>query len=224
LVIKTESASQEHFVLPQEAQMMKGHPVILVEDRASMVLDPTIKIVGIIVVLLMVTIAMKDAISNRDPIGHKTIIVKAIMALTGQIAIIKTDIVEDRKEVPVVPVVIAKIIDHEENMVIARNMDAKAAMNHVAILTIAVVVGVMTIAAHMISVLITDHVVNMEIAHNMVAKVVVAMTIMNVDRASSMIEVAMANKEQCARGISGIIAINKIIAVAVVVATIIAIP
>lgn len=201
--------------------MMKGHPVILVEDRASMVLDPTIKIAVIIVVLLMVTIAMKDAISNRDPIGHKTIIVKAIMALTGQIAIIKTDIVEDRKEVPVV---IAKIIDHEENMVIARNMDAKAAMNHVAILTIAVVVGVMTIAAHMISVLITDHVVNMEIAHNMVAKVVVAMTIMNVDRASSMIEVAMANKEQCARGISGIIAINKIIAVAVVVATIIAIP
>lgn len=203
---------------------MKGHPVILVEDRASMVLEPTIKIAVIIVVLPMVTIAMKDAISNRDHLGHKTIIVKAIMALTGQIAIIKTDIVEDRKAVPVVPVVIAKIIDHGENMVIARNMDAKAAMNHVAILTIAAVVAVMTIAAHMISVLNIDHVVNMEIANNMVAKVVVAMTTMNVDRASSMIEVAMGNKEQCARGISGIIAINKIIAVAVVVATIIAIP
>jgi hypothetical protein len=219
LAIKTESASQEHHAPPEEVQMKKGHPVIMVEVRASMVQGPTIKIVGIIVVLLMVTIAMKDAISNKGPIGHKTIIVKAIMALTDQIVNIKIDIAVALK---VAQVAIAKITDPEGNMVIAHNTVVKVDMNHEAILIIVAVV-VMTIAVLMISVPIIGHVVNMEIAHSTAVKAAGAMKIMNADLANSMIEEVMANREPCAHVISEIIAINRIIAAAAVV-TIIVIP
>lgn len=223
LAIKTESASQEHHAPPEEVQMKKGHPVIMVEVRASMVQGPTIKIVGIIVVLLMVTIVMKDAISNKDPIGHKTIIVKAIMALTDQIVNIKIDIAVALK---VALVAIAKITDPEGNMVIAHNTVVKVDMTHAAILIIvAVAVVVMTIAVLMISVPIIGHVVNMEIAHSTAVKAAGAMKIMNADLANSMIEEVMANREPCAHVISEIIAINRIIAAAAaVVVTIIVIP
>lgn len=221
LAIKTESASQEHHAPPEEVQMKKGHPVIMVEVRASMVQGPIIKIVGIIVVLLMVTIVMKDAISNKDPIGHKTIIVKAIMALTDQIVNIKIDIAVALK---VALVAIAKITDPEGNMVIAHNTVVKVDMNHAAILIIVAVV-IMTIAVLMISVPIIGHVVNMEIAHSTAVKAAGAMKIMNADLANSMIEEVMANREPCAHVISEIIAINRIIAAAaVVVVTIIVIP
>ena len=193
----------------------------MVVARANTVLGPIIRIVKIIAVLLMATIVMKGVISSKDLIDPRTIIVKVIMALTDQIVIIKINIVEVLKAARVV---IAKITDPEENMVLHPNMDDKVGMNHVEILTIVVVaVEVMTIAVLLISVLIIDHVVNMAIGLNMVGKVEGVMTIMNENHANSMIEADMVNKELCAPEISEIIVINKIIAVVVVAVIIIAI-
>lgn len=202
--------------------MKKDLPVSMVVVRANMVQGPIIRIVGIIVALLMATIDMKGAISSKDHIDRKTIIVKAIMALIDQIVNIRTDIAVALKAARVD---IAKITDPEENMVIARNTVVKVVMNHVAILTIVAAV-VMTIAVLMISVPITGHVVNTETVHNMAVKAAEAgdMIILNADLANSMIEGVMANKEPCAHAISEIIAINRIIAAVAVVETIIAIP